>query len=75
MSSNPRKYVIKVFALVDDCMFYSGNMAICVRCPPQGRYEISNNPADVGPGRNVILGNWFTGGDLAADWPDWQITD
>jgi hypothetical protein len=47
MPSRSSKYGIKVFALVDASMFYTGNIEICVGTQPEGPYKISNNPADV----------------------------
>jgi hypothetical protein len=60
----PRKYGIKIYALVDSRNFYTQNLEIYAGKQPEGPYQLSNSAADVvermispisGSGRNVTV--------------------
>jgi hypothetical protein len=62
------------FALVDAKSFYTSNLEAYVGVQPEGPYMVSNTPSEavtwmIAPisrtGRNVAIGNWFTGYPLA----------
>lgn len=67
--SKPNKYAIKIFAICDSRMFYTGGMEVYLGTQPDGPYKISNKSSDVvlrlsqniyGSGRNITIDNWFT---------------
>lgn len=67
--SKPNKYGIKIFAICDSRMFYTGGMEVYLGTQPDGPYKISNKSSDVvlrlsqniyGSDRNITIDNWFT---------------
>ena len=65
----PGKYGLKISAVVNSKVFYTGNLEIYVSKQPKGLYLISNKPADMikrlaepiySSGYNITADNWFT---------------
>ena len=74
--SKPSIYGIRIFAMVDSKVFYTGNLEIYANKQPEGLYLISNEPADISrrlaesiysSRRNITAGNWFTDMNLISN--------
>ena len=74
--SEPNKYGIEIYALVDAKMYYLHHLEIYAGKQPDGPYNLSNKPADAvrrltapisGSGRNIAADNCFTDIDLVQE--------
>lgn len=72
--NKPAKYGIKIFALCDAKIFFTGNLEVYCGKQPDGPYNFSNSSSDVvnrlighlkGTCRNLTTNNWYTSYPLA----------
>ena len=72
--SKPAKYGVKIFALCDAKIYFTGNLEVYCGKQPTGPHEVSNSPADIverlishlkGTCRNLTTNNWYTSYTLA----------
>lgn len=85
MPSKPKKYGIKIQALVDSKTFYLLAFEVYSGKQPAGPYQVSNSPNDIvkrlvepikGSNRNVTTDNWYTSVKLANELldPPYKLT-
>lgn len=78
----PKKYGIKLQAMVDSKTYYLCNFEVYSGKQPDGEYQISNSPDEslVEPimrsGRNITTDNWYTSTKLAKELlkPEYKLT-
>lgn len=83
LPKKPKKYGIKVFALVDSRSFYLHTFDVYAGLQPDGPFKQSNTPSDVvqrlvahitNSGRNITVDNWYTSVPLARTLLDMKLT-
>lgn len=81
--NKPKRYGIKVFAMVDAKTYYCLKFEIYAGKQPQGSFASSNSPEDIvlrliepvdGSGRNITTDNWYSSIPLATSLLDRNLT-